>query len=239
MKITTKFGFNLTLRDGSYMASEFASNQCYEEPESRLVLSLVRPGDFCIDAGAHVGYYSCLMAMAGAKVLAIEPNPMHFAMLDGNVSNYPSILVSTDALGEIDSAPEGSPFYLPTEWDDGCGTLYPVRNNAKQINVPVARLDSILRLTTKSFGLPNGQRIRILKLDVEGSELAALRGLGERLPDVDYILIECGEYYAAKTIGLINQCLEGWNVKGLLDGRWDTVPKATTGNFLFTNPKIL
>ena len=233
MKVATKFGFDLTLRDGSYMATEFAANQCYEEPESRLILSLVRPGDFCVDAGAHVGYYSCLMAKAGARVLSIEPNPMHFPFLTENLPN--NVITSHMALGELNSNGPIA-FYLPSEWDDGCGTLYPMRNDAKQVDVWMMRLDSILVLGT--IAGDHFENIRFLKLDVEGSELAALRGLGARLADVDYILIECGEYYAAKTIDQINQHMAGWTVKAFASGEWRTVPKATTGNFLFVNPRI-
>jgi FkbM family methyltransferase len=233
VKVATKFGFDLTLRDGSYMATEFAANQCYEEPESRLVLSLIRPGDFCIDAGAHIGYYSCLMAKAGARVLAVECNPMHFVMLSQNIRDF-SVIESHMALGELNT--DGPvDFNLPTEWDDGCGTLYPVRNNAKQVGVWMMRLDSLL-----DVGASTGERvsrIRLLKLDIEGSELAALRGLGARLADVDYILMECGEYYAAKTISQINEHMQGWTIRAFSNGEWRDVQKATTGNFLFMNPK--
>lgn len=234
MRLQTKFGFALTLRDGSYMATEFAANGCYEEPESRLVLSLVRPGDFCIDAGAHVGYYSCLMALAGGRVLAIEPNPMHFKMLDENTDGL-GVVISHIAIN--DEAKDTVPFYLPSEWDDGCGTVFPVRDNSQKTDAWATRLDSLLDL-----GIFIGEdclKIRFLKLDVEGSELAALRSLGARMADVDYILVECGEYYAAKTIGLINEHMAGWTVKAFLNSEWRVVPKATTGNFLFVNPKVI
>ena len=214
------------------MATEFKANQCYEEPESNMVLSLVRPGDFCIDAGAHVGYYSCLMAKAGAKVLAIEPNTMHSAMLEENTKPF-SVSILHMAVGDTDSNTRDGPvsFYLPSEWDDGCGTLYPVRNGAEKIYVWMKRLDTIIKIAALS-------KIRLLKLDVEGSELAALRGLGARMTDVDYILMECGEYYAAKTISAINEHMQGWQKRTFLDGSWKVVPKATTGNFLFVNPKV-
>jgi hypothetical protein len=34
----------------------------FEAPESDLISRLVHPDDTCIDAGSHVGYYTCLLA---------------------------------------------------------------------------------------------------------------------------------------------------------------------------------
>jgi len=50
----------------------------FEVPESDLVSRLLRQGDTCIDAGSHVGYYTCLLAhLVGesGRVYAFDANP--------------------------------------------------------------------------------------------------------------------------------------------------------------------
>ena len=52
-----------------------------------------RPGprEVVLDFGAHIGAFSILAARAGARVLAFEPDPANFALLEKNVRPYPTI----------------------------------------------------------------------------------------------------------------------------------------------------
>lgn len=217
---------------GSYMA-QILKHSVFEGSESALVRSLIRRGDLCIDAGAHVGYYSSLMLEAGAVVLAIEPNPKHLALLGRNV---PGAIIYPYALS--DNNAEDVPFYLPSDYDDGWGSLGASDQGRKaQISVRTRRLDSILN------ELKWDGPIRLLKMDIEGAELLALRGLGGYLPEVEFILMECIDVPAR--IEILNSTVEG--VNSLLDGwvvrqptvKIDVVQKAVSGgNFLFVNPAV-
>lgn len=222
----------LATHKGSYL-SQALQHGVFEGSESALVRSLVRQGDFCIDAGAHVGYYASLMAEAGAKVLAIEPNPKHIPLLINNLAGsdaviYPVALSDTDA--------EDVPFYLPSDYDDGWGSLgFSDQGRKSQIAVRTRRLEGILD------ELKWAGPIRLLKMDIEGAELLALRGMGDYLQKVSYLLIECIDVASRieilhSTVEGINELLSGWTVRQPAV-KVDIVPKAVSGgNFLFVNP---
>lgn len=222
----------LEAHPGSYLR-QILQHGVFEGSESALVRSLVRQGDFCIDAGAHVGYYSSIMLECGARVLSIEPNPKHLPLL---LRNVPSAIVYPVALSDTNAS--DVPFYLPSDYDDGWGSLGSSDLGRKsQIAVSTRRLDSIL----DELGWDGP--IRLLKLDIEGAELLALRGMGKYLGRVSYILMECIDVAARieilnSTVEGINALLEGWTVRQP-SVKVDIVPKAVSGgNFLFVNPQV-
>jgi FkbM family methyltransferase len=59
--------------------------------------------------------------------------------------------------------------------------VYPSISFAKGAEITTSRLDSIL---------PTGSRFDFINLDIQGAELRALRGLGERLADVKWAYLE-------------------------------------------------
>lgn len=65
----------------------------YEYPTILWVDRLVRPGMFVVDIGAHIGYFSRLLArLVGStgNVLAFEPSPENFLLLVHNLSQRQS-----------------------------------------------------------------------------------------------------------------------------------------------------
>jgi len=52
----------------------------YEPVLTAVFKKLIQPGDVCFDAGASVGFYTCLFALQGARVYAFEPVPASFAL---------------------------------------------------------------------------------------------------------------------------------------------------------------
>jgi len=234
-RLPTRYGFSILAHRYSFFAKEIQRAEenpfyqngigTYEHFESEKVISLVRPNDFCIDAGAHVGYFTCLMANAGASVIACEPNPEVLVLLRENAEAFNGrIMVINEALTDQEGR---SALHLSSEFDDGLSSLcWP--QSGPTISVRTTRLDDLVEAGTK---------IRLLKLDVEGSELAALRGLGKLLADVEYILIECAS--SNTQIPEINDLLHGWTVQRCGLGTWDRMSAALPdGNYLFTNPKV-
>ncbi|APZ99253.1 hypothetical protein BWQ93_12720 [Sphingopyxis sp. QXT-31] len=61
-----------------------------EPHNSRLVASLVAPGDVVVDVGANTGYYSVLgawRAFPGGQIWSFEPNPAAYALMSDNLHN--------------------------------------------------------------------------------------------------------------------------------------------------------
>jgi tRNA A58 N-methylase Trm61 len=80
------------------MGMVMASGQ-YEPRSVLLLKSIIRPAMKCIDAGAHIEFYTCLIAsLVGetGKVYFFEPMPSHFELLIKNIEeNHLQQIVKT------------------------------------------------------------------------------------------------------------------------------------------------
>jgi FkbM family methyltransferase len=238
MIVETKYGFSLRVGDGSYIGAQIKQYGVWEQAETERVRQLIRPGDLTVDAGAHVGYYSCLMAKCGARVLAFEPNPKLHTLLVQNCQewHWPSVAAHQLALSDVDGEAD---FYLPSGYDDGFGSLGAADRDDRShsIRVQTRRLDGFLPLG----------RIRLVKIDVEGAEALVIRGLGASFTDVDYFLIECIDRarrleLLGSSVAVINALLAGFRIyEFAASGGWKQVSEAHSSagpSVLFENPVV-
>lgn len=145
--------------------------------ELAMLRHIVRPGDNVIDIGAHIGTFAIPMARfvgEQGKVHAIEGCPDNFSLLEKNIAcNFleSSIdchngIVSEKATFFIqrcaDSENTGSHYFLPGEGSDG----------TDGINID-RWLNAIAKETT----------IDLVKIDIEGAELSALRSARQLIAD--------------------------------------------------------
>ena len=139
-----------------------------DEPEFGQLEQWIRPGDTVIDVGANVGHYTVRLArIVGpeGRVIAFEPVPHTFAMLVENVESA--------ALGQVSfvnaaatSEPARLRFDVP-QWEHGGLNYYQSRVSASgETEVVGLPVDAVL---------PPG-RVSFVKVDVEGHELACLKG---------------------------------------------------------------
>ncbi|MDP3069245.1 MAG: FkbM family methyltransferase [Opitutaceae bacterium] len=146
-----------------------------------------------IDGGANRGDYSRAIFAAAraaglaAEVHAFEPAPACVAALRSAFGAEKGFHLVPHALSDrageatLHDGREGSSQASLVPRAEHAG------GSAAAITVPLARLDDYL-------GAQGITRVDLLKLDVEGHELAALRGLGDRLRpgEVDAIQFEYG-----------------------------------------------
>lgn len=153
------------------------------EPEvEKVIRRSLQPGDVFVDAGSNIGYYAILAAQlvgSHGKVLAIEMMPetarilrSHIALNEARtVDVVEGALSETDGLLLKGSHPEGK-----------LGQASIVRNDGDhEFTVRTTTLDSVLH---------DVQHVRLMKMDLEGAELGALRGLGGALSKIDAIVFE-------------------------------------------------
>jgi FkbM family methyltransferase len=134
----------------------------------------LRPGDIVLDVGANVGYIS---AVAGScvgisgEVHGFEPLRECFARLVRLRQLNPQIhfVFNNVALGETQGL---LPIAFNPQGDSRNATLVPGKVAVETRVVPVQRLDDYI-----SRNISSPQRIRVIKIDVEGFELPVLRGL--------------------------------------------------------------
>jgi FkbM family methyltransferase len=167
------------------------------EPGTRRVLAaLLPPGAVFLDVGAHVGTMTLLGARLvgdAGRVYAVEPTPRLAALLRRNmVLNGLEHRVILEVCGASDVAGEGmlhqgmtaghnSLLALP---DDQAGSAPPLA-------IPLRKLDAVV---------PPGTRVDVAKIDVEGAELRAWRGMSRVLaenPDIAAVL-EFGPSHLAR-----------------------------------------
>ncbi len=164
-----------------------------------IIRSLLKPGDTMIDVGANVGF----TVMEGARsvgengvVHAIEPHPFIHRCLEENLSlnQFSSPQVQRYAVAVADATSELGAQFTDDRRDDmnfmvPKGSAHHSGLNTESITVPVTTLDVLF---------PDLLRCDLLKIDVEGVELAVLRGASRLLKKTRQILIEAGDPNSAR-----------------------------------------
>ncbi len=147
----------------------------YEPKDFGMLLALVPRGATFVDVGANIGWYSVHVAVADptARVIAVEPIPSSFRWLSAAVAANGLRNVSTvnaavgAARGEltlfVDATISGAASAAPSTGEAGL----------EQVRCPVVTIDELVA--------EHDARADVLKLDIEGGELFALRGASEVL----------------------------------------------------------
>ena len=169
-------------RDGRMLRVDFAPRAWdsvfffgeYERPLSKVVESIIRPGDVCLDVGANFGWYTTLLSrLVGptGKVHAFEPFPASFEKLDDNVNRLPgasNVTINNVAVGDSNKT--------------GAITLDDAEHSGF---VSVVDIEAVDPSATKCEMIPltdylgthlDGREVTFLKADIEGAELPMLRG---------------------------------------------------------------
>jgi FkbM family methyltransferase len=145
----------------------------YERPVQDRIASLVRSGDVCYDIGANLGFFSVLLArLAGptGSVYAFEPVPQNVALIERNarLNQMATVKVQNVAVSNKDGSSE-----LLLARHVGGAVLEEAGTPpdlAGRLTVRTATLDKLVE--DKEVPPPT-----FVKIDVEGAELAVLRGM--------------------------------------------------------------
>ena len=141
------------------------------EPETTLLIErTLNPGDVFLDIGANIGWYTLLAArLVGetGKVFAFEPEPANFALLQRNVAlnGYHNVELVQKAVSDRNQT---MTLYLCAS-DKGSHALYESSHDGQSVEVEALRLDDY-------FSAYAG-RIDLIKMDIEGSEGHAVKGM--------------------------------------------------------------
>jgi FkbM family methyltransferase len=152
----------------------------YEPFETKFALNEIKESDVVLDLGANIGYYTLLFGSQvgpSGKVFAFEPSPMTFKILSKNVESYEkekkfsNIKINENAVTERND--ETITLHICNE-NYGMNRIYPstyTKNSSEKIKVKTIKLDNYFH--------DYPEQINFVKMDMEGSEFGALKGMEE------------------------------------------------------------
>ena len=162
--------------------SVFAKEGIYEQVTTHFVREYLGSGDCVYDVGANIGYFSLEFARSVGKtgfVESFEPHPDIFSVLERNIkrNGYKNINLNNVACGESRTVKR---LYFSTE-NEGNHKVIQNPNSNESVEV------QMISLADKIHSMPP----KLIKMDIEGSELLALKGIGEEFLkkcNIDFII---------------------------------------------------
>ena len=141
-------------------------------------IARLQEGDLFIDIGANIGYYALLAGRqvgATGLVLAFEPSPRELSRLLKNLvlNARNNIIAFSLALGAEPGLLDlhVAPTHTGLNTLQVAGSAAPAFHGASAHRVPVARFDDLVP------PLLGNRKVSLLKIDVEGAEMAVLLGM--------------------------------------------------------------
>ena len=145
-----------------------------DRAERQLLKRIVSAGDVVVDAGANIGIYSQFLARcvgATGIVYSFEPSAENFKRLRSATCKLANVRLSQAAVGECS---ERSRLYLSDKLNVDHRTYATEEDSRHTVPIDIIALDD--------YFTP-GQRVDLIKMDIQGYELHALRGAKRVLAD--------------------------------------------------------
>ena len=186
-------GFQTMPDDPFWFRMELLTDR--HEPETAAQLrQLIKPGMTVLDIGAHVGYYACLASsLVGdtGRVIAFEPHPRNHRYLIHNTADRDNVTRLQVALAEAEGTAELHDYLMMS----ASGSLHydeQIRDVQLQqmsdsdfaprgkhfkpqtFTVRTAPVDKLL-------DEQDIERVDVVKMDIEGAEMGALRGMQQTI----------------------------------------------------------
>ncbi len=197
LDVTVPGGLTVSLRYRETLGWSTLLFGLFERSELQHAVRSLRPGDVAFDVGANVGLYS--VAMAGAvgprgRVVSVEPLSENIRMVERNLAQNGLSNVTCVRCAVSDSLGQAQ---LHMANDGAYASLFHVAENratGRTLQVPLRTLDDIW----DELGRPT---VRLVKIDIEGAELPALRGARALLTACrPQILLEANSEEAVKAL---------------------------------------
>lgn len=184
LPVPTERGFRMLASPRDYASYGIYFFGDYDPRMSRALTRFMKPGQTCWDVGCERGWFTLLMAHltgSSGRVDAFEALPDNAERVDANVRlngfdwvNIHAAAVS-DEVGTVRFEPPSNAITNDAHLDHCSGVGYVTdQPTERAIDVPAVVLDDVARRT----GL---HELHLMKMDIEGAEVAALKGAAETL----------------------------------------------------------
>lgn len=156
------------------MATQYA---LHERKVVQLLLSL--RGTVFVDIGAHVGYYPLLLRHNFTTILAVEPHPQTYNLLQRNISHEKVENIQVIQVAISNTEQTGVPLFLGEySW---LHSFKEHQNGAKYVLVNTTTLTKLI----SEFSI-----VDLVKVDVEGAEWEVLEGAEQAVRKIKRWLVE-------------------------------------------------
>ncbi|MGE0408287.1 MAG: FkbM family methyltransferase [Amphiplicatus sp.] len=161
--LTTRLGaerFEVAARPGSSDFWSAAKAGGWEPRTLRFLAAHCRPGAVFVDIGAWIGPLSLFAGRLGARIIALEPDPVAFAELEANLKRNAIAARLLPAALHLDAG--GLDLYAAGAFGDSETSSFAGRAGARR------RTPSVTPAALEAL-IPEGHDV-VLKVDVEGHE---------------------------------------------------------------------
>ena len=145
-----------------------------DRAERRLLRSILFAGEVVVDAGANIGVYSQFLSHCVGPtgvVHSFEPSPENFRRLQSATRRLANVRLSQAAVGECSGKSE---LYVSNKLNVDHRTYATKADSRRAVRIDIVALDDYFK---------PGQRVDLIKMDIQGYELHALRGTKRVLAD--------------------------------------------------------
>ncbi len=221
VRLDQGFRMNLDLQDPEQLKVYFYGHY-HERYEADLVRRLLNDDDVFWDVGANVGYFTLVAATALAnrgQIAAFEPGKNAYQRLTENVSLNPYRNIQTFDVAVSDREGEAV-LHVAGDIADSSASLYPAGQT--QVRHEVCRTVSLDHFRRVQGGHPPD----LIKLDVEGAELAVLQGARGLISATPPLLLVEMEEKNLRAAGASKAAIQaflkdyGYRAAHLRKGRW-------------------
>ena len=175
--IYTIFGTKMYLhRHDIFISRDLGTHLFWEIDESKELQKYIKKGMSVVDIGANIGYYTILFSKwvgSEGKVFSFEPDPENFKLLLNNISanQCKNVIAEQKAISNNSGT---DLLYLDKENLGDHRTFRVLENDAgrKRVKIETIKFDSFLN---------SNQKIDLVKMDIQGSEMRALEGMKETI----------------------------------------------------------
>jgi FkbM family methyltransferase len=181
-------GATLRIALDDYIGRTLYLDGVFERDNTAAVRALLKPGATVLDVGANIGYFTLLFAsLAGDTgiVYAVEPVPETTARLRENLAANPTLAPRVRVFDCGFSTQDGTlPINVMPPTNIGASHVPTpvIADDRERRHCPGARLISVPCRSGDSLWRELGRpKIDLIKLDIEGHEPQALRGMQELL----------------------------------------------------------
>jgi FkbM family methyltransferase len=179
-----------------------------DRAERKLLRSILFAGAVVVDAGANIGVYSQFLSRCvgpTGTLHSFEPSPENFRRLQSATCKLANVRLSQAAVGECSGKSE---LYVSNKLNVDHRTYATEADSRRAVPIDIVALDDYFK---------PGERVDLIKMDIQGYELHALRGANRVLADnpAAKLLLEFWPYGLEQAGGNWRELIDTLRIKNM------------------------